>query len=599
MVADSALKAGQTSTVTISFSEAVTGLTADDFVVGNGSLSGLSSSNGGLTWTATLTPTAGVESTTNLISLDGSRYTDLAGNAASGTANSGNYAIDARNPGVSSLQRADASPSNASTLHYTLKFSEAVNGLDAGDLLLSSSGTASGRVASVIQIDASTYSVLIDQISGTGNLQLALKGSGTGISDAAGNPLGAGFSGEAYAVDRDAPGVTAVHLPAAGTYGAGAVLDFSLRLSEPVQVDTSQGTPRLAFMLENGSTVYADYLSSSGDTLNFRYVVQDGQRAPDGITLAGFEARGAVLRDAVGNALQTSLPATDGRQIVVNAVAAPVLPPEPAPSRVPAPPAGPLTQPIAPLYTIPTDSGGQMATGASGIYTYSLPPSNPLISVAPSPTPAPMANLSGGAPGNSGFSAAASPEVIRERPLYENSVNLLTTAPPPRTLSAMPDLGSMAVNAGQRFSIALPANAFSMPDSGAPLVLSARLANGRPLPAWLSFDPTTGTLSGQVPPGVSSDLLIDVQARDADGNEVKTQLKLDIQSTKDQRSEMWLIPDAATADRPSQLAAPGKPSLAAQFDQFGRHARQQEAAQLLHHLQEQAKQHDTRHGQAA
>lgn len=210
-----------------------------------------------------------------------------------------------------------------------------------------------------------------------------------------------------------------------------------------------------------------------------------------------------------------------------------------------------------------------------------------------------MANLSGGAPGNSGFSAAASPEVLRERPLYENSVNLLTTAPPPRTLSAMPDLGSMAVNAGQRFSIALPANAFSMPDSGAPLVLSARLANGRPLPAWLSFDPTTGTLSGQVPPGVSSDLLIDVQARDADGNEVKTQLKLDIQSTKDQRSEMWLIPDAATADRPSQLAAPGKPSLAAQFDQFGRHARQQEAAQLLHHLQEQAKQHDTRHGQAA
>ncbi|MCH7346033.1 Ig-like domain-containing protein, partial [Pelomonas sp. CA6] len=94
VVADSALKVGQTSTVTISFSEAVTGLTADDFVVGNGSLSGLSSSNGGLTWTATLTPTAGVESTANLISLDGSRYTDLAGNTASGTANSGNYAID-------------------------------------------------------------------------------------------------------------------------------------------------------------------------------------------------------------------------------------------------------------------------------------------------------------------------------------------------------------------------------------------------------------------------------------------------------------------------------------------------------------------------
>ena len=53
---DTALKIGETATVTFSFSEAVTGLTSDDVTVANGTLSSLASSDGGLTWTATLTP---------------------------------------------------------------------------------------------------------------------------------------------------------------------------------------------------------------------------------------------------------------------------------------------------------------------------------------------------------------------------------------------------------------------------------------------------------------------------------------------------------------------------------------------------------------
>ncbi|NCT84572.1 MAG: DUF4347 domain-containing protein [Comamonadaceae bacterium] len=601
VVADSSLKAGQTSTVRISFSEAVTGLSLDDFVVANGTLSDLSSSDGGLTWTATLTPTASIESATNLISLDGSRYTDLAGNSGSGSAQSNSYAIDSRAPGVVSLQRTDASPSNAGSLHYTLKFSEAINGLDAGDLLLSGSGNASGRVASVTQIDASTYSVLIDQISGTGNLQLTLKSAGSGISDAAGNPLDAGLSGEVYAVDREAPAVATVTLPAPGMYGAGAVLDFSLRLSESVQIDTSQGTPRLALLLENGSTVYADYLPGSGDALNFRYVVQDGQRAADGITLAGLETRGAVVRDAVGNLLQTSLPATDGRQIVVNAVAAPVLPPASAPSPIPVLPESTAPPPTAPLYTIGDGSGIQSLTGAAGIYTYSLPQISPLIGAPALSSSAGTSPLFGASVG--GFSTGALPRLFGERPLYEDSTSLLSIAPPSRTLSAPPDLGAWTVGAGQRFSIALPASAFSLPDTDSALVLTARLANGRPLPAWLSFDPVTGTLSGEVPLGLSSELLIEVQARDPEGHKVKTQLKLDIKAADDRGKAPAQPPSRgaeAGTDGPlhALLAAPGKPSLAAQFDQFGRQARQHEAAQLLHHLQQQAQQ-QTHQGQAA
>ncbi|MDP2243396.1 Ig-like domain-containing protein, partial [Pseudomonas sp.] len=83
-----------TSTVTITFNEAVTGLTTADFTVANGVLSGLSSNDGGITWSAILTPTASITDTTNLITLDNTGYADAAGNSGSGTTDSNNYAID-------------------------------------------------------------------------------------------------------------------------------------------------------------------------------------------------------------------------------------------------------------------------------------------------------------------------------------------------------------------------------------------------------------------------------------------------------------------------------------------------------------------------
>jgi hypothetical protein len=47
--------------------------------VANGTLSNLSSSDG-ITWTATLTPTASITDATNLITLDNTGYVDAAGN---------------------------------------------------------------------------------------------------------------------------------------------------------------------------------------------------------------------------------------------------------------------------------------------------------------------------------------------------------------------------------------------------------------------------------------------------------------------------------------------------------------------------------------
>ena len=98
VVADTALQAGETSLVTFTFSEAVTGFTNADLTIDNGTLTAVTSSDGGLTWTATLTPTADIEDTSNVITLDDTGVTDAAGNAGVGTSVSNNYAIDTLRP---------------------------------------------------------------------------------------------------------------------------------------------------------------------------------------------------------------------------------------------------------------------------------------------------------------------------------------------------------------------------------------------------------------------------------------------------------------------------------------------------------------------
>ena len=51
---DSALKSGETATLTITFSEAVTAFANADLTIPNGSLTAVSSADGGTTWTATI-----------------------------------------------------------------------------------------------------------------------------------------------------------------------------------------------------------------------------------------------------------------------------------------------------------------------------------------------------------------------------------------------------------------------------------------------------------------------------------------------------------------------------------------------------------------
>lgn len=318
VITDTALKAGQSTTVTITFSEAVTGLTTADFSVANGTLGNLSSSDGGITWTATLTPDADVTDATNLITLDNTGYTDAAGNTGTGTTDSNNYAIDSKAPAITSvgvpangtyvagdaldftvnfdeavtvdttggtprlaitldtggtvyanylsgsgstalvfrltiangqqdsngiaigtnlqsngatlrdaagndtattlnnvgatsavlvdaappqvtgIALDDTSPTTNSTLGFTVTFSEDVNGVDLTDFALATTGSASGTLLSLVQIDARTYRITVGGVTGQGTLGLSLTAAGSGIVDAVGNTLQSNFSSAGY-----------------------------------------------------------------------------------------------------------------------------------------------------------------------------------------------------------------------------------------------------------------------------------------------------------------------------------------------------------------------------------------------------------------
>ncbi|MDH0316436.1 retention module-containing protein [Aeromonas caviae] len=86
-IVDDQLTVGETSDVTFTFSEKVTGFELDDLTVVGGTVTGLTTSDGGKTWIGTFTPTPGFEGTASVTVNEGS-YTDLAGNKGTGGSDS-------------------------------------------------------------------------------------------------------------------------------------------------------------------------------------------------------------------------------------------------------------------------------------------------------------------------------------------------------------------------------------------------------------------------------------------------------------------------------------------------------------------------------
>nr|WP_121272120.1 Ig-like domain-containing protein [Pedobacter schmidteae] len=204
VVANSALSIGQTSSVTITFSEVVTGLTNADLTVENGTLSAVSSADGGVTWTATFTPTANITDATNLITLDNTGVLNGVGNAGSGTTQSNNYMIDTRRPTATIVVSDDALAIGETSL-VTITFSEAVTGFSNADLT-----PANGTLSGLSTLDNITWTTTFTPAAGITDMSNVIVLDNTGVFDAAGNAGSGLTNSNIYAVDSSRPTATIV-----------------------------------------------------------------------------------------------------------------------------------------------------------------------------------------------------------------------------------------------------------------------------------------------------------------------------------------------------------------------------------------------------
>jgi len=205
VVADTALRIGETSLVTITFSEAVSGFTNADLTIANGTLSAVSSADGGITWTATFTPSASINDTTNLITLDNTGVADLAGNAGSGTTDSNNYAIDTVRP-TATIVLADSTLTQGETSLVTITFSEAVSGFTNADLTI-----ANGTLTAVSSSDGGiTWTATFTPTAGINDTTNVITLANTGVADIAGNTGSGTSSSGNYTIDTAPPTATIV-----------------------------------------------------------------------------------------------------------------------------------------------------------------------------------------------------------------------------------------------------------------------------------------------------------------------------------------------------------------------------------------------------
>lgn len=181
--------------VNVNFSKSVTGFSASDILVDNGTVSNLTGNDANYQFD--LTPIANGTVTVNIPS---GAAQDAAGNA--------NLAAEPFSrhcngilPIVLSSLHVDANPTSLSSVRFIVRFSESVTGVDLTDFTLMTSGVTGASISQVSGAGA-TYTVSINTGSNNGKIRLDVLDDNT-ILDEIGNPLNGAFSnGDTYSVNK-------------------------------------------------------------------------------------------------------------------------------------------------------------------------------------------------------------------------------------------------------------------------------------------------------------------------------------------------------------------------------------------------------------
>lgn len=229
--------------------------------------------------------------------------------ATSGDSGSVSFLLDTTAPTTSSINRAASSPTNASSVDWTVTFSESVTGVGIADFALARAGGLSGGTITGVTGSGTTYTVSATSGSGSGTLGLNLTDDDS-IVDVAANPLGgAGLvngdaTGQVYTLDRSGPARSSMSM--LDTNANGKIDRVTVTFDETLASSTATAPWTLANVPSGGSL---SSVSTSGAiaTLDLSEGASSADTSVGTFTVA-LATSATGIRDALGN--QSSFAAT-------------------------------------------------------------------------------------------------------------------------------------------------------------------------------------------------------------------------------------------------------------------------------------------------
>ena len=245
----SALRAGQTATITFTFSEAPAGFTLGDLIATGGTLSGFAATANPLVYTVVLTPTPGFSGSAS-VSLGNNLYTDGAGNTGAG-GNIPSISVDTQVPTLSIVSSASVLKAG-DTATVTFTFSDAPAGFALGDIA-ATNGTLSNLVQTANPL---VYTATFTPAANTPATSAVISVAAGLYADAAGNP-GTSASTSPIALDTDVPASSGLSVSFSADNGASSsdlVTNATLQIISGTLDTPLAGGEKVEVSLDNGVT---------------------------------------------------------------------------------------------------------------------------------------------------------------------------------------------------------------------------------------------------------------------------------------------------------------------------------------------------------
>ncbi|MBR7748503.1 DUF4347 domain-containing protein, partial [Undibacterium baiyunense] len=301
---NTALKTGESATISFNFSEAPLGFNAGDISVSGGILSNFNGS--GTTWTALFTPTAATNQGSSTISVAIGAYTDAVGNSSAANSTL-TLSFDTNTPAISSVTApANTTYTAGQHLDFTVNFDEnvVVIGTPSIPLTLDSGGTVNASYFGGSGSSALVFRYTIANGNADTNgvtLGTNIVSNGGSIKDAGGNnaslTLNSVASTAGVLVDGTAPTVLSINR-VSSTPTNTSTLDFQVNFSENVAsnvVDIGD------FSLSTTGMVNGSIASVSGS--NNLWTIRIDNVSGNGTLRLDLKNTGTGITDIAGNAI--------------------------------------------------------------------------------------------------------------------------------------------------------------------------------------------------------------------------------------------------------------------------------------------------------